>query len=191
MANRRTTIMGVVAGIVVVGGAAAVIMTHRHQSPVTSSLTTPVKSRTGSTTPATGGPTSAPLKMPVAGKVDSGFGWQYSGALNEWYYNPGITIAAHKGTPVNAAWAGQVTEVTRQPHMGLTMTVRDGDGFNTVYGHLGQATVKAGEMVRQGQEIGTVGAASLYSRTAGSHVDFQVYHGSTATNPINYLHPSS
>jgi murein DD-endopeptidase MepM/ murein hydrolase activator NlpD len=129
--------------------------------------------------------------MPVSGKVQSGFGWQYSGALNEWYYNPGITIAAHKGAPVQAAWAGTVADVTREPHMGLTMTIRDGDGFNTVYGHLGKAVVKAGQTVRQGEVIGTVGAASLYSRTTGSHVDFQVYHGPTATNPVNYLHPSS
>ncbi len=190
MPNRLTTIMGVVAGVVVLGGAAAVVMLNRHPSPVTSSVSTPPVSSNNAST-AAGGPTSAPLKMPVSGKVQSGFGWQYSGALNEWYYNPGITIAAHKGAPVQAAWAGTVADVTREPHMGLTMTIRDGDGFNTVYGHLGKAVVKAGQTVRQGEVIGTVGAASLYSRTTGSHVDFQVYHGPTATNPVNYLHPSS
>lgn len=191
MANRRTTILGVVAGIVVVGGAAAVVLTHRQTSVTSSVSTTPSQSGTGTTSPAAGGPASAPLEKPVSGKISNGFGWQYSGALNEWYYNPGITIAAHKGKPVNAAWAGTVTNVTREPHMGLTMTIKDGDGFSTVYGHLGSAAVKAGQTVHQGQVIGTVGAASLYSRSAGSHVDFQVYHGDKATNPINYLHPSS
>ena len=129
--------------------------------------------------------------MPVSGKIKSAFGWQYSGALNEWYYNPGITIAAAQGHAVNAAWAGTVTQVTKEPHMGLTVTVNDGAGFDTVYGHLGQSSLKAGDVVRQGQPIGTVGGASLYSRQAGAHLDFQVYHGSTATNPMNYLHPSS
>lgn len=192
MANRRTTIMGVVAGVVVVGGATALVAMHRHQTASTQSVsTTPVKSQTGSTSPTAGGPESAPLQMPTSGKVAKSFGWQYSGALNEWYYNPGITIAAHQGTPVEAAWSGMVTNVNQQPRMGLTMTVRDGDGFETVYGHLGQAKVQAGQIVHQGQVIGTVGASSLYSRSTGSHIDFQVYHGSKATNPTNYLHPSS
>ncbi len=192
MANRRTTILGVVAGIVVVAGAAAVVLTHRHQFPVTGTVSTkPGQTATGTRSLAAGGPVSAPLEKPVSGKITNGFGWQYSGALNEWYYNPGITIAAHKGKPVKAAWAGTVTNVTHQPHMGLTMTIRDGDGFSTVYGHLGEADVKAGQTVHQGQVIGTVGGTSLYSRSAGSHLDFQVYHGAKATNPVNYLHPSS
>lgn len=192
MANRRTTIMGVVAGIVVVGGAATLVMTHRQTTSVTSPVSkTPASTQNGSTPSVAGGPTSAPLAAPVQGKIASSFGWQYSGALNEWYYNPGITFAAKKGQPVKAAWAGAVTQVTKEPHMGLTVTINDGDGFETVYGHLGRANVKAGQQVRQGEVVGTVGAASLYSRNAGSHVDFQVYHGATATNPMNYLHPSS
>ncbi len=191
MANRRTTLMGIAAGILVVGGAATLVLTHRNSavSPVTTTpATTP---QSNGTSPAAGGPTSAPLKMPVTGKIASAFGWQYSGALNEWYYNPGITIQAAKGQPVQAAWSGTVTQVTHEPHMGLTVTVQDGDSFSTVYGHLGQVDVKAGETLRQGQVVGSVGGASLYSRDAGAHVDFQVYHGATATNPMNYLHPSS
>ncbi len=191
MANRRTTIMGVVAGVVVVGGASALVLTHRQTATTTSPVSTPASSQTGQTSRLAGGPTSAPIAAPVQGKIASGFGWQYSGALNEWYYNPGLTFAAKKGQPVKAGWAGAVTQVTKEPHMGLTVTVNDGDGFSTVYGHLGRAEVKAGQEVHQGQVIGTVGAASLYSRNAGSHVDFQVYHGASATNPMNYLHPSS
>lgn len=191
MANRRSTLMGIVAGIVVVGGAATLVLTHHHQASVTSPVSQVPVNSPGTTSPVAGGPTSAPLASPVQGKIAGAFGWQYSGALNEWYYNPGVTIAAPTGRPVNAGWAGTVTQVTREPHMGLTVTINDGDGFETVYGHLGKASVKVGDMVRQGQEVGTVGAASLYSRNAGSHVDFQVYKGATATNPMNYLHPSS
>ncbi|MCY0898686.1 MAG: M23 family metallopeptidase [Firmicutes bacterium] len=190
MANRRTTILGAVAGVVVVGGAATVLLTTRHQVPTSGPLShTPVTTVTHFNQ--SDNPTSAPLKMPVSGTVARGFGWQYSGALNEWYYNPGITIAAPQGKPVVAAWGGTVTQVTHEPHMGLTVTVRDGDEFETVYGHLGQAGVKPGQTVQQGQVLGTVGGPSLYSRDSGSHIDFQVYHGATAANPMNYLYPSS
>lgn len=183
-------LFSVAAGVIVVGGAATFLVTH-HAAPTSGHLTTTVNSPSGKNSPVAGGPSTAPLKMPVSGKVTSGFGWQYSGALNEWYYNPGITIAAPQGKTVAAAWAGQVTQITHKPHAGLTVTVRDGDGFDTVYGHLGKALVKPGQVVQQGQGIGTVGGKSLYSRSAGSHVDFQVYHGAKATDPMNYLHPSS
>ncbi|MCY0879211.1 MAG: M23 family metallopeptidase [Firmicutes bacterium] len=190
MANRRTTWLGVAAGVVMVGGAATLFLTTRQQAPTSAPVGHP-PSTTVSHLNQSENPTSQPLKMPVAGTVARGFGWQYSGALNEWYYNPGITIAAPEGKPVVAAWGGTVTEVTHEPHMGLTVTVRDGDGFDTVYGHLGQVGVKPGQVIRQGQVIGTVGGPSLYSRDSGSHVDFQVYHGATAANPMNYLYPSS
>jgi murein DD-endopeptidase MepM/ murein hydrolase activator NlpD len=135
--------------------------------------------------------TAAPLLMPVHGSVANTFGWQYSGALNEWYYNPGITVAAKAGTLVHAAWGGIVTHVQSLDHQGLSVTVKDGDNYQTVYGHLGSAAGKAGQMAKQGDVMGTVGATSIYSRQPGSHMDFDVYRGSMATNPEGYMHPSS
>lgn len=194
MANRRVTIISAIAGAAVVAGGAVAIGLHSRPSQT---VTSPMKSlpknqplRKAKKT-ASGGPTAAPLMMPVSGKVESAFGWQYSGSLNEWYYNPGISIAAKTKTPVRAAWSGTVTQVAQVPHMGLSMTVNDGDGFETVYGHLGKARFKAGQSVRQGEVIGSVGSASLYSRQPGAHLDFQIFRGKTAANPMSYLHPSS
>jgi murein DD-endopeptidase MepM/ murein hydrolase activator NlpD len=133
----------------------------------------------------------APLLMPVTGKVVAGFGWQYSGALNQWYYNPGITIAAPEGQGVYAAWGGTVKQAQTGTPAGGVVTVDDGNGFTTTYSHLGQVLVKAGQTVKQGQKLGTVGAASIYSRQSGSHLDFGVMHGNTPTDPMSYLHPSS
>lgn len=198
MDNRRITLFGAVAALLVAVVVGLVWTRGHHVSRATSVPVTPVAPVSHRTAHAVGrvpssaaGPTAAPLLMPVNGSIQSGFGWQYSGALNEWYYNPGITIAAKTGLPVRAAWAGRVVSVAHDPHMGTTVTVDDGDGFETVYGHLGHAAVKAGETVTQGQTVGTVGGPDLYSRQSGSHVDFQVFHGSTASNPMGYFHPSS
>lgn len=186
-------LLGLIAGAAVVAGGVVAFSVHSHNArTVTSPVSTPrATPAAGQKSPEQGGPVTAPLMMPVSGKLQSGFGWQYSGALNEWYYNPGITISADQGSPVRAAWAGTVDSVANEPHMGITVTVNDGDGFETVYGHLGSAAVKAGESVKQGQTLGTVGGQSLYSRQPGAHLDFQVFHGKTAANPLSYLHPSS
>ncbi len=135
-------------------------------------------------------PTAAPLMMPVGGKILANFGWQYSGALNEWYYNPGVTIAAKAGTPVHAAWGGTVTKVMSLP-TGWQVTIDNGDQFATNYSHLEQAKVKSGQSVTQGEVVGTVGNANLYSHQAGPHMNFQIYHHQKASNPVGYLHPSS
>lgn len=135
--------------------------------------------------------TSEPLEMPVKGPIMANFGWQYSGKLNEWYYNPGVTIAAKPGTKVHAAWGGRVEAVRSDPVNGLTVRVNDGNGFETVYQHLNRATVKAGQIIREGQVVGTVGGADLYARQAGAHLDFEVNHNGAATDPVGYLHPSS
>ncbi|OLZ10657.1 M23 family metallopeptidase [Sulfobacillus thermosulfidooxidans] len=195
MANRRLTLVGIIGGVAVLGGGLLTLaLTHRSAHPVT----VPVAHSPSSTAKDHGAQlksqassTAAPLMMPVNGSISNPFGWQYSGALNEWYYNPGITISAKAGTPVHAAWGGVVTQVENVNHQGLSVTIKDGDQYETVYGHLGSASVKAGEMVKQGQVIGTVGGSSIYSHQPGSHLDFDVYHGSMATNPEGYLHPSS
>ncbi len=194
MANRRLTLFGIIGGAVVVAGGIVTVVLHH---AVTRSVTVPVTRishphrRNNNSGKAAPEPTAAPLMLPVNAPVQNAYGWQYSGALNEWYFNPGITIAAKAGTAVHAAWAGTVTKVADNPAMGMTVTVADGNSYNTVYGHLGQVSVKKGQMLTQGQVLGTVGGNDIYSRQTGSHVDFQVYRGNQAMDPETYLHPSS
>lgn len=193
MANRRITLLGIIGGaVVVLGGGLALALGHNQPHTVTVPVAHKHKGHlSGAVLPTHVSATSAPVMMPVSGKIESAFGWQYSGALNEWYYNPGITISAKSGTKVRAAWAGRVTKVSSMPHMGKTVDVVDGNGFSTLYGHMGNVSIKAGQSVKQGQVMGTVGGASMYSRQSGSHLDFQIYHGKTASDPMSYLHPSS
>lgn len=194
--------MGILAGVVVVGGAAYAAAnlggfhTVRTTVPGTSVRQHPSRtSRTpaGTTPPmrSVGNPTGAVLRMPVAGAVVAPFGWVHSARLAEWYYNPGVTLKATAGEVVHAGWAGRVAAVGQEPLMGLTVELNDGNGFTTFYGNLGKASVKVGQMVRQGGVIGTVAAPSLYTRVAGAHLDFQVFQQSKAVNPAGFVKASS
>lgn len=193
--------MGILAGVVVVGGAAyaaanlggfRTVHTTVPGTAVRRHATTP-GSTPGTTPTARPGarPTAAMLRLPVAGRVAAPFGWVYSTRLGEWYYNPGVTLAATPGELVHAGWGGRVTAVGQEPLMGLTVEVNDGSGFTTFYGNLGQAKVKVGQVLSQGAVIGTVAAPSLYTRVAGSHVDFQVFQKSQAVNPAHFVKASS
>ncbi|MDA8198839.1 MAG: M23 family metallopeptidase [Thermaerobacter sp.] len=193
--------MGILAGVVVVGGAAYAatnlggfrsVHTTVPGTAVRRHATTP--GSTPGTTPTAhpgGHPTMAMLRMPVAGRVAAPFGWVYSTRLGEWYYNPGVTLAATPGELVHAGWGGRVTAVGQEPLMGLTVEVNDGNGFTTFYGSLGQANVKVGQVLSQGAVIGTVAAPSLYTRVAGSHLDFQVFQKNQAVNPAHFVKASS
>lgn len=203
MGNSQKTLWRILAGVVgvlVVGtGLTLAIRSERRAVSVKAELhqqkakkgRAPKRKRPTKSHQATVLPTAEPLMMPVNGRIQAGFGWQYSGAQNEWYYNPGITIAAKAGTPVKAAWAGTVERVQAQPATGVEVMVNDGGNFETAYAHLGKAKVRVGQSLHQGDVVGVVGASDIYAHQTGAHLDFQLYHSGLASDPVAYLHPSS
>jgi len=93
------------------------------------------------------------LQWPVRGDILRRFGPVGLGERNN-----GVNIGAAAGTAVTAASAGRVAYVGDDlVGQGLTVLIVHRDGWRTVYGHLGSATVEDGADVRAGQQIGTVG----------------------------------
>lgn len=93
------------------------------------------------------------LLWPVRGDIVRRFGPVGMGERNN-----GINIGASAGAAVNASAAGRVAYVGSDlVGQGLTVLIVHANGWRTVYGHLGSATVKDGDDVRAGQQIGTVG----------------------------------
>ena len=96
---------------------------------------------------------SVNLVWPVRGDIVRRFGPVGMGERNN-----GINIGASAGAAVVASAPGRVAYVGDDlVGQGLTVLIVHVDGWRTVYGHLGSATVDDGDDVRQGQQIGTVG----------------------------------
>ena len=96
---------------------------------------------------------SGPLDWPVRGEILRRFGPVGMGERNN-----GINIAAPLGSPVRASAAGRVGYVgDTLPGQGLTVLVLHRDGWRTVYGHLGSTTVREGDDIAAGAQLGTVG----------------------------------
>ncbi len=71
---------------------------------------------------------------------------------------------------------------------GLTVLVVHANGWRTVYGHLGSATVKDGDDVRAGQQVGTVGLTAGDGRPS-IHFETRQMRGDdpVAVDPLTVL----
>lgn len=79
----------------------------------------------------------------------------------------GVDFPAAAGTSVFAAQAGKVVIAQNMYYPGNTVVIDHGFGIHTLYAHLSQIDVHAGDSVEVGTEIGKVGATG---RVTGPHL---------------------
>ncbi|NJC42166.1 murein DD-endopeptidase MepM/ murein hydrolase activator NlpD [Brevundimonas alba] len=140
---------------------------------------------------ATAAPVAAPpvsttvaLDWPVRGDILRRFGPVGMGERNN-----GVNIGAPQGTEVRAAAGGRVGYVGDDlAGQGLTVLIVHRDGWRSVYGHLGTATVRDGDDVQAGQAIGTVGTTAGDGRPS-IHFETWRMRGDepTAIDPLSVL----
>jgi murein DD-endopeptidase MepM/ murein hydrolase activator NlpD len=102
------------------------------------------------------------------------------------FYNPGVDIACPVGTPVYAAADGVVLLASTIRGYGKTIIIDHGNDLVTVYAHLGEIRVRAGDTVRGGQVIALSGDSGLVERPV---VHFEVRVGTSAReeDPLLWL----
>ena len=112
---------------------------------------------------------------PVGGRITQGYSW----------YHKALDIAGG-GTQILAADSGQVTVVGWPSPWayGNRIMVDHGNGFVTLYAHLAQIFVSAGQRVDRGQPIGQMGATG---RATGVHLHFEIRQNGAAQNPLSFL----
>ena len=128
----------------------------------------------------------APLKF---SRISSGFsGGRMHPVLKIVRPHHGVDYAAPKGTPVMSIGEGTVISKGWSGGGGNTIKVKHNSVYTTSYMHLsGYADgVRTGARVRQGQVIGFVGSTGL---STGPHLDFRVYKGGSAVNPLTIESP--
>jgi murein DD-endopeptidase MepM/ murein hydrolase activator NlpD len=106
-----------------------------------------------------------------------------------WGFHHGVDMAAVKGTIVKAARAGTVTEACFQTGYGNTVVVQHTEKIKTRYAHLHAIRVSAGQKVKQGAVVGTVGETGFIRKKGkdGSHLHFEVYEKGKRVNPMHCL----
>jgi murein DD-endopeptidase MepM/ murein hydrolase activator NlpD len=128
---------------------------------------------------------ATPSLWPVGGRISSGFGetrqLSSSGGTKP---HKGVDIAAPMGTPILAPADGRVTVADSQPDYGLMICLDHGYGFMTKFGHMQKLFVKAGDKVKKGQTLGTVGMSGFSN---GPHLHYELRIQGNTINPSPYL----
>lgn len=97
--------------------------------------------------------------------LTSSFGSRRSPFTQQMDFHTGLDLAAARGTPVRAPADGVVAFAGRyQLRLGIAwwrygnlVSIRHGDGFVTLFGHLEEIEVRNGQRVKRGDLIGSVG----------------------------------
>ncbi len=130
------------------------------------------------------------LSWPVDGNVLIPFNMEqtvYFATLDQYKYNPAVIIAGDVGEEVWAATDGKVTSIREDAQTGTTVTVDLGDGFEAIYGQLGELHVKEGDRVEEGVLIGYLGEPTKYYSVEGCNLYFQLLKDGEAVDPLHYL----
>jgi murein DD-endopeptidase MepM/ murein hydrolase activator NlpD len=123
-----------------------------------------------------------PAACPLRGDryvLSNPFGRQRGAFSPEGEFHAGIDLAAPRGTPVLAPAAGTVvfagvSPLARSPawwRYGNLVAVAHGDRYLTLYGHCGEIKVRAGQAVRRGEVLASVGSSGF---SLSPHLHYEV-----------------
>ncbi|MFO0687217.1 MAG: M23 family metallopeptidase [Myxococcota bacterium] len=127
---------------------------------------------------------SSPSIWPSKGWLTSRFGPRVSPFTGRRQMHAGLDIAAANGTPIVAPARGRATFVGTKGPLGRTLVIDHGFGVRTMYGHIHEIFVKAGQTVERGQKIASVGNTG---RSTGPHLHYVVEVNGVARNPLDYI----
>ncbi len=116
-------------------------------------------------------PTGLIFPLSIPAPITSIFGWRTHPITGDRRFHSGTDIGAALGTPVIAAFTGQVEVADNVGGYGLTVILNHNNALQTLYGHMSQLYVQPGQWVQQGTLIGLVGSTG---NSTGPHLHFEV-----------------
>ncbi|WP_165042900.1 M23 family metallopeptidase [Dysgonomonas sp. ZJ709] len=128
-----------------------------------------------------------PSIQPVSDKslkqVASGYGTRIDPIYGTPRFHAGMDFVAQTGTPVYATGNGTVILADWKQGYGKCIMIDHGYGYKTLYGHLNEYSVHAGQKVTRGEKIGEVGNTG---KSTGSHLHYEVHVKGQPDNPAKY-----
>ena len=144
---------------------------------------TPPRTPTTTTTTSTPTPVSSPVPVGSSGAVAPTTGRFTTCYEMRWgVMHNGVDIAAPIGTPIYSPMAGTVRRAGPATGFGLAVYIEHDDGSVTVYGHINDYFVTAGQRVQAGEVIAEVGNTG---QSTGPHLHFEVHTDGMYAGRVN------
>lgn len=124
------------------------------------------------------------LALPVNSTISSRYGMRINPITHKEELHPGVDIPANTGTPIHAAFAGEVIESRKGTTFGNFIKIKTEKDIISVYAHCSKLLVKNGQKVVKGQTIGKVGSTGM---SLGPHLHFEVWRDDRTVNPASLL----
>jgi murein DD-endopeptidase MepM/ murein hydrolase activator NlpD len=120
----------------------------------------------------------------MKGWISSYFGHRTDPFTGRNAFHRGIDFAAPEGSSVLAVAAGVVTYAKDRFGYGKTVEINHGNGYVTRYAHNSGIVVKAGDVVKKGDPVATIGSTG---RSTGPHLHFEVLSQGRAVDPMSFV----
>jgi murein DD-endopeptidase MepM/ murein hydrolase activator NlpD len=131
-------------------------------------------------------PSISPIDMKNVEKISLAWGVKFQDPITKHErVHEGIDMAAPEGTKVVASADGIVSFAEfSEKGWGKLVVIRHSESYETWYAHLYSITVKNGERVSKGQQLGSVGSTG---KSTGPHLHYEVRKDTKRVNPIDYF----
>jgi murein DD-endopeptidase MepM/ murein hydrolase activator NlpD len=131
---------------------------------------------------------SIPAILPISNKdltrTASGYGLRIHPIYKIIKFHSGMDFTAPSGTDVYVTGDGTVASVISSKRgLGNHIIINHGYGYISLYAHLDQFNVRAGQKVRRGDIIGFVGSTGL---SVAPHLHYEIKLNGTNVDPVNY-----
>jgi murein DD-endopeptidase MepM/ murein hydrolase activator NlpD len=131
---------------------------------------------------------SIPAILPISNKdltrTASGYGLRIHPIYKIIKFHSGMDFTAPSGTDVYVTGDGTVSSVISSKRgLGNHIIINHGYGYISIYAHLDQFNVRAGQKVRRGDIIGFVGSTGL---SVAPHLHYEIKLDGTNVDPVNY-----
>ena len=114
---------------------------------------------------------------PVDGLITEGF--------NKKIGHFGVDVVSKKGAFISSIDDGMVLFSSWTHEFGYVLVVKHQNSFISFYKHNSEVFKSKGDYVKSGETIAIIGNSGKYS--TGPHLHFELWKGSSAVNPVNYI----
>ena len=129
-------------------------------------------------------------KIPLSGELQKEFSVEellWDETMQDWRTHTGIDIGAETGSEVDTAAPGTVIDAYKDEMYGFVVKVQHDDGNITVYKNLEKSVVSKGNILDDGQMIGTVGNSGSFEMAQKPHLHFEIISEEKYKNPMEYI----